>query len=86
MKTSAPEIEVKAPGTTFKEVPGKIDAGVPFPIPPLTKQHRIAARVDELMALCDQLEAQLTATHTDSRRLFEAVLHEALSPAREAVA
>ncbi len=33
------------------------------------------------MALCDQLEAQLTATATDSRRLLEAVLHETLSPA-----
>jgi hypothetical protein len=36
--------------------------------------------------LCDQLEAQLTTTQTDRRRLLEAVLQEALSPAREAVA
>jgi type I restriction enzyme S subunit len=51
------------------------------PIPPLAEQHRIAAKVDELMALCDQLETQLTATEADSRRLLEAVLHETLSPA-----
>jgi type I restriction enzyme S subunit len=50
---------------------------------PITEQHRIVARVDELMALCDQLEAQLTATETDSRRLLEAVLYEALAPALE---
>ena len=55
----------------------------PIPLPPLAEQHRIVARVDELMALSDQLEAQLTATEVDSRRLLEAVLHEALNPLSE---
>ena len=50
-------------------------------IPPLAEQHRIVAKVGELMALCDQLEAQLTTTQTDSRRLLEAVLEAALAPA-----
>lgn len=52
-----------------------------IPIPPLAEQHRIVAKVDELMALCDRLEAQLTTTQTESRRLLEAVLHETLAPA-----
>jgi hypothetical protein len=30
------------------------------------------------MSLCDQLETQLTSAQTESRRLLEAVLHEAL--------
>ena len=53
---------------------------LPLPLPPLAEQHRIVAKVDELMALCDRLDAQLTTTHTETRRLLEAVLHQALTP------
>ena len=56
MQTFAPEINANAPGTTFREVSGKIVAGQLFPLPPLAEQHRIVAKVDELMALCDRLE------------------------------
>jgi type I restriction enzyme, S subunit len=51
------------------------------PLPPLAEQHRIVAKVDELMALCDQLEASLTDTATTRRRLLDALLAEALKPA-----
>ncbi|MCC6141197.1 MAG: restriction endonuclease subunit S [Nitrospira sp.] len=52
-----------------------------IPLPPLDEQRRIVAKVDELMALCDRLETQLTTTHADSLRLLNAVLHDALAPA-----
>ena len=48
-------------------------------VPPLPEQYRIVAKVDELMALCDRLEAQLTTTEAESRRLLEATLEEALN-------
>jgi type I restriction enzyme S subunit len=50
------------------------------PVPPLAEQHRIVAKVDTLMALCDRLEASLTATIATRRRLLEALLAEALAP------
>ncbi len=54
-----------------------------IPVPPLAEQDRIVAKVDELMALCDQLETQLTTTQSESRHLLEAVLHEALAKGTE---
>ncbi len=79
MRAFGPEIAASAPGTTFKEVSGKLVAGVPFPLPPLAEQHRIVARVDELMALCDGLEGSL-ATADDTRgRLLDSLLDEALA-------
>src|SRR5262249_57277732 len=68
----------EAVGITMVNLNHGILKRMPLPIPPLVEQHRIVARVDELMALCDQLEAQLTITEANSRRLLEAVLHEAL--------
>jgi type I restriction enzyme, S subunit len=52
-----------------------------LPFIPLAVQCRIVAKVNHLMMLCDQLEDQLTITEANNRRLLEAVLHEALSPA-----
>ena len=49
-------------------------------LPPLAEQHRIVAKVDELMTVCDQLESQMAVAQTESCRLLEAVLHEALAP------
>ena len=68
-------------GVGIKHLTGKGLALFVFPLPPLAEQHRIVAKVDELMFLCDQLETQLTTAQTESRRLLEAVLHEALAPA-----
>lgn len=53
--------------------------GVKFPLPPLAEQHRIVAKVDELMTLCDRLGSQLTTAQTESRRFLETVLHKALN-------
>ena len=51
-----------------------------IPVPPLAEQHRIVAKVDELMALCDRLEAALSTADITRARLLETLLHEALAP------
>jgi len=45
---------------------------------PLNEQRRIVAKVDELMALCDQLEDSLTAESDRRSRLLAAALAQAL--------
>jgi type I restriction enzyme S subunit len=65
-------------GTTMTNLNHGILKKTPIPLPPLAEQHRIVAKVDELMALCDQLERQLSQADQQRRRLLEAVLAEAL--------
>lgn len=58
LKSVAKQIDESASGTTFKEVSGKEVSLIKIPLPPLNEQHRIAAKVDQLMALCDELESR----------------------------
>ncbi len=55
----------------------------PFPLPPLAEQHRIVAKVDELMALCDELEARQKAKRETRERLVASALDK-LTSARDA--
>ena len=53
---------------------GKALASIPFPLPPLAEQHRIVAKVDELMALCDRLEAEQADADAAHARLVDTLL------------
>ena len=47
---------------------------LPIPLPPLSEQHRIVAKVDALMALCDDLEAQIRKRREIQTGLLESVI------------
>jgi type I restriction enzyme S subunit len=48
-------------------------------IPPLAEQHRIVAKVDQLMALVDELERQQAASREKASNLLDAIVHEMTS-------
>ncbi|OOL39845.1 restriction endonuclease subunit S [Pseudomonas sp. FSL W5-0299] len=67
--------EPKMTGTAGqKRLPKDFVEANPFPLPPLAEQHRIVAKVDELMALCDRLEAQQADAGSAHAQLVQALL------------
>jgi type I restriction enzyme, S subunit len=75
--------EPKMTGTAGqKRVPKNFFANNPFPLPPLAEQHRIVAKVDELMAICDQLEQQQTDNNATHQLLVDTLL-DALTTAAD---
>ncbi|MGI2123864.1 restriction endonuclease subunit S [Shewanella baltica] len=56
---------------------GKIASTI-VPLPPLEEQHRIVAKVEELMALCDQLKVRLADAQTTQLHLTDAIVEQAL--------
>jgi len=58
MLNATGEINKYRKGVTISNMSGKALASIPFPLAPTNEQKRIVAKVDQLMALCDQLEAQ----------------------------
>jgi len=62
-------------------VNGTILRNMKVPVPPATEQHRIVAKVDELMTLCDRLKAGLAESRMQQERLATTLIEAALKAA-----
>ena len=49
------------------------------PLPPLAEQYRIVAKVDELMALCDQLKSRITDASRLQQKLADVLVEQAVA-------
>jgi type I restriction enzyme S subunit len=57
-----------------------------IPIPPITEQERIVAKLNELMQYCDDLAASIIESKEQNELLLQQVLSEALEPKEKEVA
>lgn len=53
-------------------------ANLLLPLPPYKEQKRIVAKVAQLMALCDKLEAKLMQSQTNSEKLIDVAVRQVL--------
>ena len=65
-----------ATGIAQKTVPLSGLRKIVISLPPLEEQKRVVAKVDQLMALCDELEHQLNQTQTKAEKYAGAVVAE----------
>jgi type I restriction enzyme S subunit len=73
-------VEENQRGQAYPAINDADFAVLPFPLPPLAEQHRIVAKVDELMALCDRQEAARLAREAVRDRLGLASLGRLNAP------
>jgi type I restriction enzyme S subunit len=71
-------------GATMQNLNQSILLSLIIGLPPLAEQRRIVAKVDELMALCDRLEAARKERESRRDRLVAASLHRLIKPADDA--
>ena len=62
-------------GIAFPSISRRQIEDLATPFPPLAEQHRIVAKVDELMALCDELESAQAKRERRRDRLVATTLH-----------
>ncbi|MEH6498982.1 MAG: restriction endonuclease subunit S [Pseudoalteromonas distincta] len=73
-----------ANGAVVQNIRAEIVKKTKLPVPPYLEQKAIVTKVEKLLALCDQLETQITQNQTHAEQLMQAVLKEAFSHDSEA--
>jgi type I restriction enzyme S subunit len=79
---SLPSIRLELYGgstsSTMPQISHKVMNSMKLPLPPIKEQNCIVAKVDELMAICDQLKTRITEANELQRKIADVVVGQAL--------
>jgi len=78
LKIAKGELERFAPATAQKNINLGILNKLSIPLPPLAEQKRIVAKLETLLAFCDELEAGIRQSKARAESLLQVALKEAL--------
>ena len=79
IRTAKDHLEQYAPSTAQKNINLAILNKLLIPLPPVAEQHRIVAKVNKLMALCDTLKSRLNDAQLTQLQLTDAIVEQAVS-------
>lgn len=74
LRLRADDINIRAPGTTFKEISGASFAKEVIALPPLSEQKRIVKKVEEVMRRLDELQSKKRERDEVRARLTRSVM------------
>jgi type I restriction enzyme S subunit len=73
-------INISKSGASFPNINTDFLNNLIYPLPPLHEQEQIVAKLEELMAFCDDLEQSIKESQGYNEKLLQQVLREALQP------
>ncbi|MBI5540316.1 MAG: restriction endonuclease subunit S [Bacteroidia bacterium] len=72
------EINKYRKGMGISNLSGKSLSSIPIPLPPLSEQHRIVQKLEQLMQTCNELEESIKQSALQNEKLLQQVLRESL--------
>ena len=72
------ELDGGSTSSTMPQISHKVMNKIKLPLAPIEEQQRIVTKVDELMAICDQLKSCLTEANQLQQKLADVVIMQVI--------